>query len=84
MKQLMKCLVAAAWACMLVSACSRTPGPTGPPDLGGPTGTITWMPLAGKANPLPGIDQGTVYHLGRTFVIFKIGSLGTKLFASSD
>jgi hypothetical protein len=71
MKPFMKSLVAIAWACLLVSACSPTPGPTGPPSLGGPTGSITWMPLAGNENPLPGIDQGTVYHFGTAFVVWS-------------
>ena len=71
MTPFVKSLVATAWACMLVSGCSRTPGPTGPPALGGPNGLITWSPSAGKDNPLPGVDEGTVYHLGTAFVVWS-------------
>jgi hypothetical protein len=71
MKPFVKCFVATAWACMLVFGCSCTPGPTGPPDLGGPNGLITWTSSAGKDNPLPGVDQGTVYNLGTAFVLWS-------------
>jgi hypothetical protein len=70
MKPLVKSLVATARACMLVSGCARTPGPASP-DLGGPSGVITWSSSAGKGNPLPGIDQGSVYHLGTAFVLWS-------------
>jgi hypothetical protein len=55
---------------MLVSGCGRTPGPASP-DLGGSSGIITWLPSAGKGKPLPGIDQGSVYHLGTAFVLWS-------------
>jgi hypothetical protein len=70
MKPWGKSLVATAWACLLVSGCGRTPGPASP-DLGGPSGIITWSASAGKGNPLPGIDQGSVYHLGTAFVLWS-------------
>ena len=70
MKPLGKSLVATAWACLLVSGCGRTPGPASP-DVGGPSGIITWSSSAGKGNPLPGIDQGSVYHLGTAFVLWS-------------
>jgi hypothetical protein len=38
--------------------------------LGGPNGTITWVPPADKHDPLPGIDQGNVYFLGTAFVVW--------------
>ena len=69
--KLVKSLVATAWACILVFGCSCTPGPTGPPDLGGPNGLITWTASAGKDNPLQGVDQGTVYNLGTAFVLWS-------------
>jgi hypothetical protein len=71
MKPFAKSLVATAWVCMLASGCNRAPGPTGPPDLGGPNGLITWSPSPGKDNPLPGIDQGTVYNLGTAFIVWS-------------
>src|SRR5262245_21607963 len=71
MKRLLERLVAIAWACMLASGCNRASGPTGPPDLGGPNGLITWSPPAGKDNPLPGIDHGTVYNLGTAFIVWS-------------
>jgi hypothetical protein len=70
MRSLLKSLVATAWACMLVSGCGRTPGPASP-DLGGPSGIITWSSSAGKGNALPGIDQGSVYHLGTAIVLWS-------------
>jgi len=69
MSPLSKNVVAAAWACMLASSCGPTSAPS-VPQLGGPTGTITWGPVAGKDNPLPGIDQGNLYHLGTAFVVW--------------
>jgi hypothetical protein len=71
MKPFVNSLVATAWACMLVSGCSRSPGLTGTPALGGPNGLVTWSPSAGKDNPLPGVDQGTVYNLGTAFVVWS-------------
>ena len=56
---------------MMASGCNRAPGPTGPPDLGGPNGLITWSPSPGKDNPLPGVDQGTVYNLGTSFIVWS-------------
>ena len=75
MKSLVKSLVATAWACMLVSGCGRTPRPASP-DLGGPSGIITWSSSAGEGNPLPGIDQGSVYHLGTAIVLWSDASGG--------
>ncbi len=69
MKSSVKNVVATAWALMLVSSCGRAPGPASP-DLGGSSGIITWSSSAGKGNPLPGIDQGSVYHLGTAFVLW--------------
>src|SRR5262249_33018107 len=71
MKAFLRTLVATAWACLLVSGCSRTPGPTGPPDLGGSNGLVTWSRSAGTNNPQPGVDQGTVYNLGTAFVVWS-------------
>ena len=63
-------LVATAWVCVLVSGCGRSPSPASP-DLGGPSGIISWAPSAGTDHPLPGIDYGTVYHLGAAFVVWS-------------
>src|SRR4051812_14307484 len=83
MKPFVKSLVATAWACMLVSGCSCTPGPTSPPDLGSPNGLITWS-SAGKDNPLPGVDQGTVYNLGTAFVLWSDAAGGGGGSSSSN
>jgi hypothetical protein len=69
MKLIVRNITVTAWACVLTSGCGRAPAPVNP-DVGGPNGLITWMP-AGNDNPVPGIDQGTVYHLGRTFVLWS-------------
>lgn len=61
--------VAVAWSCLLVSACGRTPT-SASLDLGGPSGTITWLPIVENVKPLPGIDQGSIYHPGTAFVIW--------------
>ena len=75
MTPLFKSLVAIAWVCLLASACNRAPV-LGSPDLGGPNGLITWSASAGKDNPLPGIDQGSVYNLGTAFVLWSDASGG--------
>ena len=66
--KLAKCFFATVGACML-GGCGSASSPA-PPSLGGPTGFITWTGI-GKDNPLPGIDQGSVYHLGTTFVLWS-------------
>src|SRR5262245_20413121 len=71
MKRFVKSVVAIAWAYMLASGCNRGPAPTGLPDLGGPNGLITWSPSPGKDDPLPGVDQGTVYNLGAAFIVWS-------------
>ena len=83
MRSLVKSLVATAWACMLVSGCGRTPSPASP-DIGDPSGIITWSSSAGKGNPLPGIDQGSVYHLGTAFVLWSDAPGGGGGSSSSD
>jgi hypothetical protein len=70
MKQFMKSLIATA-TCMLCAACGGSPGPSNALSVGGPSGTITWLPRPEYANPLPGIDQGTVYRMGTVFVIWS-------------
>jgi hypothetical protein len=69
MKLMLRSITVTAWVCMLTSGRGRAPAPANP-DVGGPNGLITWMP-AGKENPVPGINQGTVYHLGRAFVLWS-------------
>jgi hypothetical protein len=82
MKPLVKSIVATAYACLLVSGCGRTSSPA-TLDLGGPSGVITWLP-AGKENPLPGIDQGSVYHLGTVFVLWDDAAGGGGGTSSSN
>src|SRR5262249_61179810 len=83
MKSLVKSLVATSLGCMRVSGCGRTPGPASP-DLGGPSGIITWSSSAGKGNPLPGIDQGSVYHLGTAIVLWSDAPDGGGGSSNSD
>jgi hypothetical protein len=83
MRSLVKCLVATAWACMLVSGCGRTPVPASP-DLGGPSGIITWSSSPGKGHPLPGIDQGSVYYLGTAIVLWSDAAGGGGGSSDSD
>jgi hypothetical protein len=83
MKSLVESLVATAGACMLVCGCGRMPSPASP-DLGGPNGLITWSSSASKRDPLPGIEQGSVYHLGTVFVVWSDATGGGGGTSSSN
>jgi hypothetical protein len=72
MKGLVKSLIATGWALAVVCGCSRAPTI---PNVGG-GGVITWAPAAGKDKSLPGIDGGSVYHLGTAFVLWSDTSGG--------
>jgi hypothetical protein len=69
MKLLANNCFAIAWTCLLVMGCGRSPSSANL-NLGGPSGVVTWTAV-GKDNPLPGIDEGTIYHLGTTFVFWS-------------
>jgi hypothetical protein len=83
MNSLAKSLVATACACTLVSSCGHTPPPASP-DLDGPSGIITWSASAGEGKPLPGIDQGSVYHLGTAVVLWSDAPGGGGGSSNSD
>jgi hypothetical protein len=40
------------------------------PDLGGPGGTITWSASGESQKPVTGIDEASVFYVGRTFVVW--------------
>jgi hypothetical protein len=63
-------LMATAWLFLFVAGCGRSPVS---PSLyiGGPSGVISWAPPAGTDHPVPGIDYGTVYHVGTAFVVWS-------------
>jgi hypothetical protein len=63
-------LLATAWLFLLVAGCGRSPAPSSL-YVGGPTGVISWAPPAGMDLPVPGIDYGTVYHVGTAFVVWS-------------
>ena len=41
------------------------------PDLGGPSGTVTWSASAEAKQPVPGIDQASICYAGKTFVVWS-------------
>ncbi len=69
-----KTVIAAAWACILVVGCGRTPSPASPTqEL--VYGIISRAPSFEHINdPLPGIDHATVYHLGEVCVLWTDAS----------
>src|SRR5262245_8039436 len=69
MKSLVKTIVAVACGCTLLSGCGRAPSPP-KPDLFAPAGITNWRPSAESPNPMPGIDQASVYFMGTVFVIW--------------
>ncbi len=69
--------------CILAAGCVRPPA-NASPDLGGPNGTITWAAPDGKDNPVPGIDQGNLYHLGTAFVVWCDAAGGGGASSSSN
>jgi hypothetical protein len=55
---------------LLLAGCNRQQRPSSP-DLGGPSGTITWSASGDKAKPLPGIDQASIGYAGTAFVVWS-------------
>jgi hypothetical protein len=62
--------VAIICACLLLAGCTGQQG-SSTPDLGGPSGTITWLAAIQKEKPLPGIDQASIYYEGTAFVVWS-------------
>jgi hypothetical protein len=90
MKPLTRSIIAIAWACILTSGCGRAPDSAGPlasdstiPPLG-TIKPISWSAPAGTPDPLPGIDQGTVYALGTAFVLWSDRVGGIVVSSSSN
>ena len=67
---------------ILMLGCSKKPSNSSP-NLGGPTGTISWMATA-KEQLEPGINQGSIYHLGSTFIVWTDGAGGGGGSSSSN
>jgi len=63
-------IVATACAFLVLSGCTR-PQSSSPPDLGGPSGTITWIASVHEDKPLLGIDQASIYHEGTALVVWS-------------
>jgi hypothetical protein len=41
------------------------------PDLGGPSGTVTWSASGDNGKTLPGIDQASICYVGTAFVVWS-------------
>ena len=70
MKQITKSLVAFVFAFLFLVGCTGQPG-SSTLDLGGPSGTITWLAPAQNEKPQRGIDQASIYYEGTTFVVWS-------------
>jgi hypothetical protein len=66
--------------------CPREGPSPASPDVGGPSAIISWAPSAVADHPLPGIDYGTVYHLGTAFVVWSdaVGGSGGSTSSSEQ
>jgi hypothetical protein len=71
-----------ACICILILGCNIKPANTSP-NLGGPNGTISWT-ATDKDHPEPGINQGSIYHLGTTFVVWTDSPRGGGGSSSSN
>jgi hypothetical protein len=79
-KHMARSIVTITCTCLLLAGCTRQPG-SSVPDLGGPSGAITWSASAQKEKPLPGIDEASIYYEGTAFVVwsdFDRGSAGSS------
>jgi hypothetical protein len=54
-------------ASLTLAGCARQQS-SSLPDLGGPSGIITWSASIDMEKPIPGIDQASIYHAGTIFV----------------
>jgi hypothetical protein len=63
-------LVVVVFAFLFLVGCTGQQG-SSTPDLGGPSGTITWFASAQKEKPQRGIDQASIYYEGTTFVVWS-------------
>jgi hypothetical protein len=70
MKQMTRSLVVFVFAFPFLVGCIGTQG-SSTPDLGGPSGTITWFASAQTEKPLRGIDQASIYYEGTAFVVWS-------------
>src|SRR4051794_9936001 len=78
----------ALMACLglFLLGCGSTP-PTPAVTFGGPNGTMTWTSPGGQDNPIPGIDYGAVFAVGKALVVWgdatrgaggRSGSIGSQ------
>src|SRR5688572_5182029 len=81
----MRTVVAALGLGLLISGCARTTAPVVP--FAGPNGTVVWSPSGDTKGPVPGIDEGTAYAIGKAFVVWgdftrgaggSSGSIGSR------
>ena len=64
MKQMSRSLVVVVFAFPFLVGCTGQQG-SSTPDLGGPSGTITWSASAQKEKPQRGIDQASIWDFLR-------------------
>src|SRR5262245_36619575 len=69
MKRVVRRFVPAAFALSLLIGCAR-PVPAPVPQIGGPSGVITWLPT-NTDNPVPGVDRATVVYEGPAIVVWS-------------
>lgn len=65
---------------LLLAGCGRQQGSPAP-DLGGPSGILTWSASGQKEKPIPGIDYASVVYEGTTLVVwsdFGFGASGSS------
>jgi len=61
--------ICVALACLVAGGCSmQLSEAPGLPDVGGSSGIVTW---AGNGSSRPESNQGTVYHMGKLFLVWS-------------
>src|SRR5262249_24575452 len=70
LKRLSRSLVGFMLAFLCLVGCTGQQG-SSPPDLGGPSGTITWSSFSQNEKPQRGIDQASIYYEGTVFVVWS-------------
>jgi hypothetical protein len=83
-----KNLVVTACLGLLVAGCGGTPesasSPAADTAVLGTLVPVTWTAPAGTKKPVPGIDHGTAYALGTTFVLWADRVGGITVTSTSD
>jgi hypothetical protein len=70
MMEMIRIITAIVVASLLLAGCNRPQASTAP-DLGGPSGTISWSATAETEKPLAGIDQASICYAGTAFVVWS-------------